>query len=550
MAKELKSKTELLNSREVIVSQKDKSYRINATPSKMLLKRIGESGHNIYEAIAEFIDNAIDAMTPEQKAGEEMLQINITMNAKKKYFSIVDNGRGMSEEELERASQLGYSKKSADALGYAGIGLQSGALTLADNYKVFTAKKGELWGNKFEFDELEWNKTDDWDLPAGKWKKDPEEHGTTIIINKVNKLTMTPAKTQYLKNDIAKRYRSFIQKKMVKIMVNNVTIKVEEINWAEGYPQPFTITTKYGKIYGKVGLMKESSQKGYYGFDMFRNKRMITTNSKFAIGDHPTIARIAGEIYIDFAKVSHEKNKFLETPEYEEAERICRQNKVFKNLLKEARKKSEEGDNKKENIALENYLTKNLPLVNFALKELDYDLPVDATEKEKKLVPSRNGEIPKELIKAIEAQKYKKRGQKTNKEQKKYNETENLEMIELNGKKYNVIIEFLKEKSIGRKDIKLNEENNTLYVYINKGYAGFRVTKDKFTYCFETFIEAIAEYPFKDQQGVVLLNEVNSRKENLITETLRFSEYFRNKYDFKEQETEKSEIETKIKEEK
>ncbi len=67
--------------------------------------------------------------------------------------------------------------------------------------------------------------------------------------------------------------------------------------------------------------MKDSSQKGYYGLHTYRNNRLIMPFNKVGFSAHPTVARIFGEIHLDFVPVTHnkksfeiasEKNKFLE----------------------------------------------------------------------------------------------------------------------------------------------------------------------------------------------------------------------------------------------
>jgi hypothetical protein len=413
-------------------------------------------------------------------------------------------------------------------LGSFGMGLKSGLFTLSDNFNIISGMKGDDYQTEFEYDHIEWAKDlTKWDLPSTCYEKDVDQHGTTITINKVTKIILNANKTQYLKNDIAKRYRSFIKSGNVKITVNNVEVNVEELNWSDNYPIPFSVSTKYGEINGKIGLMKESSQKGYCGFDIFRNGRMIVTNSKFAIGFHPTTARICGEINLDFVKVSHEKNKFIEdSPEYEEAVIACKNSPEFKVILREAKKKNEDSENKKEDSVLSKNIDAGLPLMAQAIKELEYDMP-STDDDGLTVIKKKNGRFM-DLLGRFTSKKHKpseKRIDPKSNDPKttKTGGTHSGDLFQIGDKKFKITYEYVYVSSMGRKDIQFNEDNKILNVYINKSYAGFKRTKDKVAYCLETLNDAIIEFKFKDSKE--LIGEMNEQKENLFT---LFSKYMEN----------------------
>jgi len=501
-----------------------KQFNIDITPDKSLYNKMGESGHNFYEVNAEFLDNCIDAMTAEQKSGKEQLRIDIIINAKKKFYSVKDNGTGMNEKTATNAAALGKSNKTSDNLGSFGFGLKSGAMTIGNNFTVISGMKGNDYSTEFTYNHEEWIKQNGWNLPAKNISKDVNEHGTTIIIPKVTKVQLTPQRTQYLKADIAKRYSSFIRKGNVKITVNNVIVTVEDIKWADGYPTNFSIPTKHGIVKGKIGLMKESSQKGYYGFDMFRNGRMIVSNSKFAISSHPTNARIIGEIHLDFVKVSHEKNKFItDSIEYEIAEQTCRESEIFKTILREAKKKSEEGDNKKENVIIDREIEADIPVIGHMIKQLGYDIALhqgngNAVQK------SKNG-LLNGLFDRLDGKK-RKEYEKREEPKSDYSKTTNEggknqgNVIQVNGLSFKVNREYHMDKNSGRKSYSFDDKTNELTVYINKAYAGFKTTKDKVTYTRETIIDAIVGFLYQDH--VVILEKYNETKDDLISGILNY----------------------------
>lgn len=179
-------------------------YQIDVTPDKSLFSKMGNSGHNFYESAAEFIDNSLDAMTVEQKAGHKKLRIDIRINAKKKFFSIEDNAKGMNRQIANDAAALGKSSKTKKDLGSFGVGLKSGATTIADNFIVETTMEGDNFATVIEYNETDWMKTNKWSLPAKEIMVNSSTHGTKIIINNVNKIKMTPQRTFLLKRILAK----------------------------------------------------------------------------------------------------------------------------------------------------------------------------------------------------------------------------------------------------------------------------------------------------------------------------------------------------------
>jgi hypothetical protein len=87
--------------------------------------------------------------------------------------------------------------------------------------------------------------------------------------------------------------------------------------------------------------MESSSQSNQYGFNTFRNGRMITCYHKFGFKPHPTVARVTGDIHLDHVPVSINKREWIETsPEYEEAWELVAD--AIKDVLAKARKKSDD----------------------------------------------------------------------------------------------------------------------------------------------------------------------------------------------------------------
>jgi HSP90 family molecular chaperone len=63
-------------------------------PDKSLYPKLGQANYTVAEALAELIDNSIDAR-------EDKVNIDITIDLKKKIIKVKDNGRGMNKETAQ-----------------------------------------------------------------------------------------------------------------------------------------------------------------------------------------------------------------------------------------------------------------------------------------------------------------------------------------------------------------------------------------------------------------------------------------------------------------
>ena len=234
------------------------TYKIDITPDKSLYQKMGEGGHNFYECNAEFIDNSIDAMTPKQKDGKEQLRIDIVINAKKKFYSITDNGVGMDKKTAMLAATLGKSLKTQKDLGSFGFGLKSGAMSIGDNFIVKTGMEENDYMTEVHYNHSEWTSNPNWTLPAKDLKKEIGEHGTSIIINKVTNIELN-AETLRLKPETKVKYEE--TKKALLDCFGDRAIYAQEIpnEYCDCYQckqtSPwFMVTTTRGMI--KIGWRK------------------------------------------------------------------------------------------------------------------------------------------------------------------------------------------------------------------------------------------------------------------------------------------------------
>lgn len=114
-------------------------------------------GYTFETAIADIIDNSISAYAKE---------VNLVFDSKERFLSILDDGQGMSLEELLQAMKYG-SKSISDMrprkdLGRFGLGLKMASFSQCRKLTVVTVKDGKYAGAIWDLDLVK--KTNEWTL--------------------------------------------------------------------------------------------------------------------------------------------------------------------------------------------------------------------------------------------------------------------------------------------------------------------------------------------------------------------------------------------------
>ncbi len=168
-----------------------------------LIESMRSLGYSFKTAIADLIDNSVGALAK---------RIDIIMlPSENPYLIILDNGYGMTNQELEAALKFGSKnpleeRENAD-LGRFGLGMKSASLSQCRKLTVVSKKNGEIscfsWDLDFinekkrwaliEYDEVEINK-----LPNIEKLKELE-HGTYLLLQNFDRVS---ASTQSLSNTL------------------------------------------------------------------------------------------------------------------------------------------------------------------------------------------------------------------------------------------------------------------------------------------------------------------------------------------------------------
>lgn len=97
---------------------------IHVMPSaRRLMESLRDLGYDFPQAVAELIDNSIDA-------GATEIDVDLRFRGATSWVRIADNGRGMSADELDEAMRYGSSRTyGSDALGGFGLGLKTASFS-------------------------------------------------------------------------------------------------------------------------------------------------------------------------------------------------------------------------------------------------------------------------------------------------------------------------------------------------------------------------------------------------------------------------------------
>ncbi|MBF4552501.1 ATP-binding protein [Corynebacterium suicordis] len=130
---------------------------VSVTPSaRRLTNSLRDIGYSFESAIADLVDNSI-------AAGSKQIEIEIVFSGEKSHVVIIDDGDGMSPEELNEAFRFGSQRTyQSGQLGRYGLGLKTASLSQCRRLTVFTREKrsGTKSANCLDLDFI--NETDNW----------------------------------------------------------------------------------------------------------------------------------------------------------------------------------------------------------------------------------------------------------------------------------------------------------------------------------------------------------------------------------------------------
>lgn len=311
------------------------SKSVDITPDKSLIKKLGLVGYRTEQAVAELVDNSIDARLD----GTE--HIDVLLDYKLGSITVSDDGSGMDLDGLRDALTIAKETKENGKLGRFGLGMKSACSSLGKAFVLTTSTPGSRSVFTAKYDEDSW-------LQDGSrnWtnfrieesdKKGDDIHGTEITISRIN-VPLYPNQILNFRKRFGIRYGPYIADRQVRIQINSRECSPHPPEMVEGSKHQVEVTMPGGhRLAGWVGLLAHRSIKGDYGIHLYRNKRLISAFDKFGIRHHPDAAKVAGELSLDHVPVNFHKTGFLvESPEYIGASHYFKGHPTVKKILREA----------------------------------------------------------------------------------------------------------------------------------------------------------------------------------------------------------------------
>lgn len=301
-------------------------------------------GYKLSEAVADLVDNSIDANA------KNILIRFVRTDDRIRRVMIIDDGDGLSDQVISEAMRIGSSQgKSKSSLGKYGIGLKSASLNQADSVSLLSLSKGVGNGRKWTKENIKqgWicevmdsKGVEDY-LKRGIGPIQFSESGTVVLWEDLQHLKTTATTIEstlsqsikLLKNELGLRFHRFISDGRLSIFIdvqasgkpeNQITTSVDALNpfsysvtGKEGYPKIFDIDLPpYGTLKAEAHIWPaKSSELGYrlgggkvssrQGLYIYRNDRLIQVGGWNGCRDddsepHLSLARVVVDLPPEF----------------------------------------------------------------------------------------------------------------------------------------------------------------------------------------------------------------------------------------------------------
>lgn len=168
--------------------------RLDLTPDPRVLQMLGQIPYPPWRCFAELIDNSFDDLMSDPNRGPEdagavhIMVPKTTATRADAVVHVIDRGRGMTRESLERSLRAGYTGKARfGTLGLFGMGFNIATARFGNITEVRTTRAGETHWVVTEINLREMQRIGSFHVPF--WhepKDDPSHHGTEITVRDLN----------------------------------------------------------------------------------------------------------------------------------------------------------------------------------------------------------------------------------------------------------------------------------------------------------------------------------------------------------------------------
>ncbi len=221
---------------------------------------ISRIGYEFEQAVADLIDNAIDA------GATNVLVRFIHDGHSVQSVVVIDDGEGMTGSELDRAMAFGArTGKGDDSLGKYGMGLKSASFSQCDVLTVITASNGRVQGRRWTAEKVksDWlcevlrSEAAAYYLRAHADRVAVADHGTLVEWNRLDALShsmqrperMIEMRFQQLSNHLGLVFHRFLESRRLRIRMDALDVA----SGARGFAQDVEPLNPFPKITGLSG---------------------------------------------------------------------------------------------------------------------------------------------------------------------------------------------------------------------------------------------------------------------------------------------------------
>lgn len=291
---------------------------IDITPHRSILTKISQTGYSIQEALAELIDNAIDARIEDRP-------LTVEVSIDKDSIKVTDDGRGMSEDLAAKSIRLGFSEKKQQ-LGEFGLGLKTSTSFLGHGFTLTTSPQDINEEYSISYDADQWLESGDWyKYPfTVRHDTDPSKSGTTVEIHKL-RVQVTDKLLASIREEFGLRFGPFIKNGELNLVFNGEPCPPFEAKILYDQKSEFSFDFPGGRAWGWWGYQLSGLNQSYYGFHTYRRGRLVTIYDKIGLTPNQDIKQIIGDLHIEGIPITHDKKGFLQSSEeYIELEKQMR----------------------------------------------------------------------------------------------------------------------------------------------------------------------------------------------------------------------------------
>lgn len=271
-------------------------------------------------AIAELIANSYDAESSE-------VHIVLTENAMEKSIAVVDNGLGMSFDEInENFLRIGRKRRDTDN-GFSPNGLRKvtgrkglGKLAffgIGNTIRIITKKAGNCIEFTMDWDEILHSESPNYEPKFVITSCSPIEQGTTIILSNLKRKTGLNA--EELANSLARLFDFFDKSFIADIKLNDnspipidKTLRYRNIDAQFKWDIPTFIDDKDHYLYknnivGELLATEKPLKPGLRGITLYAHGRMVNSPEFFGVGESSHFySYLTGWIDVDFVDEQEE----------------------------------------------------------------------------------------------------------------------------------------------------------------------------------------------------------------------------------------------------